>query len=120
MYRCKQWDRQFHARRVEQTVPRKPSLLGLLLALTVSPILSQRYAPNHLALVSDLNAGINIGVGGLGAVLAGLAAGRWGLPPVLAASTVLPILSSLLSLTLPSTIDSGHSMVQYEEPTGGR
>ncbi|HLS88569.1 MAG TPA: MFS transporter [Sphingobacteriaceae bacterium] len=113
----------------------KPFLLmvqgGMLVStMAISIVLSQEYAPSNLALVSGLNAGANIGLGGLGAALAGMAADTWGLLPVLTVAAALPILAALVSRTLPPTEPAapagagspagGAGMVQYEEPDGGR
>lgn len=116
----------------------KPYLLmiqgGLLVStMAISIVLSQAYAPSNLALVSGLNAGANIGLGGLGAALAGLAADTWGLLPVLTVAAALPILAALVSRTLPApepavsgdaaaagSPAAGADMVQYDEPDGGR
>lgn len=113
----------------------KPYLLmiqgGLLVStMAISIVLSQAYAPSNLALVSGLNAGANIGLGGLGAALAGLAADTWGLLPVLTVAAALPIMAALVSRGLPNPDPAGPAgagspaggadMVQYDEPDGGR
>lgn len=103
----------------------KPYLLmvqgGLLVStLGISILLSQSYAPQNLALVSGLNAGANIGLGGLGAAVAGLAADYWGLLPTLTGLVAFPVLAALLSLTLPKTPAGEPVVVQYSRSDGGR
>ncbi|HEX6988575.1 MAG TPA: MFS transporter [Bacillota bacterium] len=67
----------------------------------VSAVLSQHYVPNHLALVSGLNVGLGITVGGIGAAVAGWIADAIGLVPTLMSMTVLPVIAAVVVARLP-------------------
>lgn len=67
----------------------------------VSVVLNQLYVPNHLALVSGLNVGLGISVGGIGAALAGWIADSVGLVPTLMGMAALPLIATAFTLRLP-------------------
>ncbi|MFO7245570.1 MAG: MFS transporter [Thermaerobacter sp.] len=67
----------------------------------VSVVLNQLYVPNHLALVSGLNVGLGITVGGIGAATAGWIADAVGLVPTLMGMSVLPVIATVLAVRLP-------------------
>jgi FSR family fosmidomycin resistance protein-like MFS transporter len=68
---------------------------------TITLVMTQEYMPRSLGLASGLNLGLAFGMGGVGTMLLGMVADRWGVVAVLhvVAALVVPVL--LLSLVLP-------------------
>lgn len=68
---------------------------------TVTLVMTQEYMPRNLGLASGLSLGLAFGMGGVGTILLGMVADRWGVVAVLnlVAALVVPVL--LLSLILP-------------------
>jgi len=78
-------------------------LFGAILISTVSVtvVLGQQYLPRNAGLASGLIVGFAIGAGGLGVTMLGGVADRFGVPPVLWISALMPCAAFLAALFLP-------------------
>ena len=78
-------------------------LIGFALSTTYSPlvILGQAYLPNHMGLSAGVTLGIAISIGGVATPLLGRIADQYGLWATLAVLGAVPLVSAILSLTLP-------------------
>ncbi|MFZ5823375.1 MAG: MFS transporter [Bacillota bacterium] len=70
---------------------------------TTTLVMTQEYMPRSLGLAAGLNLGLAFGMGGVGAMLLGMVADRWGVVAVLHVVATLVVPTLLLSLTLPAT-----------------
>lgn len=78
-------------------------LSGFALISSFAPtaVMAQELAPRAVGLASGLAFGFAIGMGGVGALLLGLAADGWGLPLALTIIGLLPVPAFLLTRILP-------------------
>lgn len=78
--------------------------MGLSLFAPFSPmiVLGQKYLPNRVGLASGITLGLAVSIGGLAAPALGWAADIYGLKWALFVLAFLPVLATLLSLSLPS------------------
>jgi len=83
-------------------------LFGALLtaSFTVSVVLAQAYLPRNAGTASGLIVGFAIGTGGLGVTVLGWVADRYGLPPALWASALLPLAGVVAARFLPTPRDA--------------
>lgn len=79
------------------------ALIGFTLSTTYSPlvILGQAYLPNHIGLSAGVTLGIAISIGGVATPVLGRVADHYGLWATLAVLGVVPLIASMLALTLP-------------------
>jgi len=77
--------------------------IGFMISLTYSPlvVLGQQYLPNRIGLSSGVTLGLAVAVGGIASPLLGWVADLHGIRLALACTSVLPIASMVLALTLP-------------------
>ncbi|MDI3327843.1 MAG: MFS transporter [Alicyclobacillaceae bacterium] len=78
-------------------------LLGFIVLSTfaVTVVFGQQLMPGRIGMVSGLMIGLAVGMGGVGASLAGYAADHIGIAATIEALAVLPLISAVLALGLP-------------------
>lgn len=82
------------------------AILALIGAATigtfgVTVVMGQEYLPARIGVAAGITMGLSIGLGGLGAPFLGALADAYGLPTMMLAVAVLPLLGLVLTLTLP-------------------
>ncbi|HEX2927087.1 MAG TPA: MFS transporter [Ruminiclostridium sp.] len=77
--------------------------VGFTLFAPFSPIvvLGQKYLPNRMGLASGVTLGLAVSIGGVFAPLLGVVADSHGIKTVLEILTIMPVLATLISFTLP-------------------
>lgn len=70
-------------------------------------VLGQELLPSNVGLASGLMLGFGIGTGGLGVILMGAIADRWGVPTALSLLSLLPALAVALTFLLPRLPKTG-------------
>jgi Sugar phosphate permease len=77
--------------------------VGFTLFAPFSPIvvLGQKYLPKHMGLASGVTLGLAVSIGGVFAPLLGVIADNHGIKTVLEILSVMPVLATLISFTLP-------------------
>ncbi len=80
-----------------------PIGLTLFSPTSVMVVMGQEYLPNRVGTASGVTLGLAISVGGIAVPLLGWWADLYGLHTALITITVLPVIATLLSLTLPKT-----------------
>ncbi|MFZ5815253.1 MAG: MFS transporter [Bacillota bacterium] len=68
---------------------------------TITLVMTQEYMPRSLGLASGLNLGLAFGMGGVGTMLLGMVADRWGVVAVLNVVAALVVPTLLLAMVLP-------------------
>ncbi len=68
---------------------------------TTTLVMTQQYMPRSLGLASGINLGLAFGLGGVGALVLGMIADRWGVVTVLQVTACLGLPALLLSWALP-------------------
>ncbi|HHY67659.1 MAG TPA: MFS transporter, partial [Alicyclobacillus sp.] len=78
-------------------------LLGFIVLSTfaVTVVFGQELMPGRIGLVSGLMIGLAVGMGGVGASLAGYVADRFGITTAIEILAVLPLLAAVLAWWLP-------------------
>ncbi|MDI6709274.1 MAG: MFS transporter [Thermoanaerobacterales bacterium] len=74
---------------------------AIIATFSVTVVFAQELAPNNVGLASGIMMGFAVGMGGVGVVLLGAIADRWGVPATLNVLGVLPVLALFLTLALP-------------------
>ncbi len=81
------------------------ALVGAVLLSTWSVVIvmGQQLLPDRAGTVSGMLVGFAMGLGGIGATLMGAVADRWGVATVMHIVTVLPLLSAVVALFIPTS-----------------
>lgn len=85
---------------------------------TITLVMTQEYMPRSLGLASGLNLGLAFGMGGVGTLLLGMVADRWGVVAVLHVLSALVVPVLLLSLILPP-VQKGPAVKAAAPPVQG-
>ena len=67
----------------------------------VTVVMGQEYLPGRIGVAAGVTLGLSIGIGGLGAPIFGAVADSYGLPTMVLALAVLPVVGLALTLSLP-------------------
>jgi FSR family fosmidomycin resistance protein-like MFS transporter len=72
----------------------------------VTVVMGQEYLPGRIGVAAGVTLGLSIGIGGLGAPIFGAVADSYGLPAMVLALAVLPVVGLALTLSLPRRFGS--------------
>ena len=72
----------------------------------VTVVMGQEYLPGRIGVAAGVTLGLSIGIGGLGAPIFGAVADSYGLPAMMLALAVLPVVGLALTLSLPRRFGS--------------
>lgn len=92
---------------------------AIIATFSVTVVFAQELAPNNVGLASGIMMGFAVGMGGVGVVILGAIADRWGVPATLNVLAVMPVLALLLSLALPRSHPAGGAGKGDQRPLSG-